>query len=43
MNQVSDWIIARGLRPQVMRDKALAGVGIGLLVVLIDRMLGLGS
>ncbi|WP_262826393.1 hypothetical protein [Sphingomonas sp. A2-49] len=43
MSQVSDWMIARGLRPQVMRDKALAGVGIGLLVVLIDRMLGLSS
>jgi hypothetical protein len=43
MSRTSDWLTARGLRPQALRDRALAGVGIGLMVVLIDRMMGLGS
>ncbi|EZP57550.1 hypothetical protein BW41_00398 [Sphingomonas sp. RIT328] len=43
MSRASEWMTARGLRPQALRDRALAGVGIGLMVVLIDRMMGLGS
>ncbi|NYD89880.1 hypothetical protein HD841_001660 [Sphingomonas melonis] len=43
MSRASEWMIARGLRPQALRDRALAGVGIGLMVVLIDRMMGLSS
>jgi len=43
MSRASEWMIARGLRPQALRDRALAGVGIGLLVVVFDRMTGLGS
>ena len=43
MSGVSNWLIARGLRPQALRDRALAGIGIGLLVVMIDRVVGFGS
>jgi hypothetical protein len=43
MSRASEWMIARGLRPQALRDRALMGVGIGVLVVLIDRMTGLSS
>ncbi|NIJ28906.1 hypothetical protein FHT00_000839 [Sphingomonas insulae] len=43
MGGIADWLSARGFRPQALRDRALAGVGIGLLVVMIDRVLGFGS
>jgi hypothetical protein len=43
MSRSSEWMIARGLRPQALRDRALIGVAIGLMVVVIDRMTGLGS
>ena len=43
MSGIAHWMIARGFRPQALRDRALAGVGIGLLVVMIDRILGFGS
>jgi hypothetical protein len=43
MSRASEWMIARGLRPQALRDRALIGVGIGVLVIVIDRMTGLGS
>jgi len=43
VNRAAGWIERRGLDPVALRRRALGGVFIGLMVVLIDRVMGFGS
>jgi len=43
VSRVDAWIARTGMRPDVVKWRVLAGVVIGLMVVMIDRLIGFGS
>ncbi|WP_275402079.1 hypothetical protein [Sphingomonas aracearum] len=43
MRSPASWLAARGMNPDAVKRRALAGMVIGLTVVAIDRVMGFGS